>query len=148
MGLSELLNEKCISLSLKSVLREDAIKELINLLVLQGKVSHGEELYRAVMRREEEFTTGIGLGIAIPHAKTSVVDSAAIAFGRSLQGVSWPSQDGNPVHLLFLIAVPIAADNQHLQLLAKLSRKLVHQEVRDNIISANSAAEIIDILGS
>jgi mannitol/fructose-specific phosphotransferase system IIA component (Ntr-type) len=51
MGLSELLNEKCISLSLKSVLREDAIKELINLLVLQGKVSHGEELYRAVMRR-------------------------------------------------------------------------------------------------
>lgn len=148
MSLSELLNEKCISLSLKSILREDAIKELINLLVLQGKVSDEEELYRAVMRREEEFTTGIGMGIAIPHAKTSVVDSAVIAFGRSIQGVSWPSQDSNPVHLLFLIAVPIAADNQHLQLLAKLSRKLVHQEVRDNIISANSAVEIIDILSN
>lgn len=147
MDLSDLLKKESISLSLKSVVREDAIRELVDLLASQGYISDCDEMYKAVMAREKEFSTGIGMGIAIPHAKSSAVNKVSIAFGRSGQGVDWPTQDKKPAHLLFLIAVPIQADNQHLRILAKLSRKLVHDSVRERITFASSPEEVINVLG-
>lgn len=81
-------------LALQSTTREDAIAELMHLLNASGAVSKEEEMVRAAMKREEEFSTGIGMQVAIPHAKSQYVNEAAIAFGRSAGGVDWPTEDG------------------------------------------------------
>ncbi len=146
MDITELLRLENMTLELKSKTRVDAIAELMHLLELSGAVSNEEEMVRAAMKREEEFSTGIGMQVAIPHAKCQYVNEAAIAFGRSAGGVDWPTEDGENPRMIFLIVVPMEARNQHLKLLAQISRKLVHEEVRAKILNAKSAEEVIDAL--
>lgn len=146
MDITELLWPENMTLELKSKTRVDAIAELMHLLDLSGAISNEEEMVRAAMKREEEFSTGIGMQVAIPHAKCQYVDKAAIAFGRSADGVDWPTEDGENPRMIFLIVVPMEARNQHLKLLAQISRKLVHEEVRAKILNAGSTEEVIDAL--
>ncbi|MBC8560111.1 fructose PTS transporter subunit IIA [Fumia xinanensis] len=146
MDITELLKPENMTLALQSTTREDAIAELMHLLNASGAVSKEEEMVRAAMKREEEFSTGIGMQVAIPHAKSQYVNEAAIAFGRSAGGVDWPTEDGENPKMIFLIVVPMEARNQHLKLLAQISRKLVHEEVRNKVLEAKSAEEVIDAL--
>lgn len=146
MNITDLLKPENMTLDLHAGKREDAISELAQLLGISGAVSNVGETVRAAMRREEEFSTGIGMQIAIPHAKCQYVNETSIAFGRSAGGVDWPTEDGENPRLIFLIVVPLEARNQHLKLLAQISRKLVHEEVRNKILSARGVEEIIDAL--
>lgn len=143
MQISELLREENMTLKLQATERVEAIKELAELLYNSGSISDKEEILQAALKREEEFSTGIGFMVAIPHAKSRCVEKASIAYGFSEQGVEWPSEDDVNPKMIFFIVVPETALNDHLRLLAQIARKLIHSEVREKIINARTYEEVI-----
>lgn len=148
MRITELLTKETINLSLTSSKKADAIEELVTVLDTAGKLNNRSEFKQAIFKREEQSTTGIGEGIAIPHAKTSAVKHAAIAFGRSKAGVNYESLDGQPSHLFFMIAAPEGANNTHLEALSRLSTILLKEEVRNQLLEAASENEVLKIIDS
>lgn len=148
MRITQLLTKETIVLSMKSNDKRGAIEELVNQLDDAGKLANRSEFQDAILKREEQSTTGIGEGIAIPHAKTSAVKEPAIAFGRSSNGVEYESLDGNPAHLFFMIAAPEGANNTHLAALARLSSMLMNEDVRERLMQATSTEEVIQIIDS
>jgi fructose PTS system EIIBC or EIIC component len=148
MRITELLTKETINLSLTSTTKTGAIEELVTVLDNAGKLNDRSEYKNAIINREEQSTTGIGEGIAIPHAKTNAVKHAAIAFGRSKAGVNYESLDGQPSHLFFMIAATEGANNTHLEALSRLSTILLKDEVRKKLLEANSADEVLTIINS
>jgi fructose PTS system EIIBC or EIIC component len=146
MKITELLTKNTILLDLKGNQKEEAIDQLVDTLLNAGKVSNRFEFKKAILKREEQSTTGVGDGIAIPHAKVGAVKEAAIAFGKSVSGVDYQSLDGQPAHLFFMIAAPEGANNTHLEALARLSGLLMNQEVREKLLKASSANEILNTI--
>ena len=111
-----------------------------------GKLLDKDKYIKAVTDREKEFSTGIGMGIAIPHGKSSGVKEAALVFGRSTDGLDYQSMDDELAHIFFLIAVPEESSDEHLKILSQISRKLMHKELRNSLMSASSPEEIITLL--
>lgn len=141
----DVLQSEFINFNLAATEKEAAIKELAATLVHEGIVKNESVYLGAVMQREKEGTTGIGFGVAIPHGKSEAVTRAALAFGRSEAGINYDSMDGKPVHLMFLIAVPETANDEHLRILSKLSRKLMHTDVREQLMKVTKVEEIYQI---
>lgn len=148
MKITELLTKETILLSLKGSGKQEAIDQLVTILFKAGKIENTEDFKEAILNREAQSTTGVGDGIAIPHAKTKSVKQAAIAFGKSEEGVNYESLDGQPAHLFFMIAAPEGANNTHLEALARLSSILMRPEVRKSLMSAGSADEVLQIIDS
>jgi len=146
MTIADIMHTELITLDLLARDKEGAIKELIGLLAKAGVVTNEEGVFEAVMLRESEFSTGIGMGIAIPHAKCKWVARPAVAFGRCDVSIPWTGEETTDVDLVFLIAVPEEALNQHMKLIAQISRKLVHREIRERIYDASEAQNVIDVL--
>jgi fructose PTS system EIIBC or EIIC component len=146
MKITELLSINTIQLHLEGNQKIEVVDQLVDLLYQAGKVTNRDEFKAAILKREEQSTTGIGDGIAIPHAKTKAVKEAAIAFGKSISGVDYQSLDGKPAHLFFMIAAPEGANNTHLEALARLSGLLMKAEVRYELLKATSPNEIIDTI--
>lgn len=146
MRITELLTKATIHLALKSTQKTDVIEELITVLDSAGKLADRSEYKEAILAREEQSTTGIGEGIAIPHAKTNAVKQSAIAFGRSKKGIDYESFDGQPAYLFFMIAAKEGANNTHLEALSRLSMMLLKEEVRRELLEADSEDEILDII--
>lgn len=144
MDIGKLLTPNRISFQLKGRTKEEAIEELIEILYKDGTIKNKEDFKIAVMKREEEFSTGIGHGIGIPHGKSEAVNEASIAFGISQDGIDFDSMDGQPVNLLFLIAVPNKSDDVHLKILSYISRRLMHDDVREKLIKAKTYAQILE----
>ncbi|MDH6364010.1 fructose-specific phosphotransferase system IIA component [Enterococcus sp. PF1-24] len=147
MGLKELISEELIVLEMNSQTKIDGIKELAEKMKISQRITDLDVYLDAVMVREEESTTGIGFGVGIPHGKSIAVQTPSLAFGRSQKGIAYDSMDGKPVHLLFLIAVPENSNDEHLRILSQLSRKLMHQEIRDRLMNAVDKEEIYTIIG-
>jgi fructose-specific phosphotransferase system IIA component len=116
------------------------------LLFNSGFIKDKEEVVKAALIREKEFTTGVGLEVAIPHAKSSFVIKPGVAFGRSRKGLEWDTVDGLPPKLIFLIVVPTDAHDQRLQVLAQISRKIIHDDVREKLLQALEAESILETL--
>lgn len=146
MKITELLTKNTIHLHLKSSQKADVIEELVQVLDAAGKLNDRAEYKQAIFHREEQSTTGIGEGIAIPHAKTAAVKAPAIAFGRSVSGIEYESLDGMPAHLFFMIAAPEGANDTHLQALSKLSTILLKEEVRKQLLEAQTEEEALAII--
>ncbi|MFT0802406.1 fructose-specific PTS transporter subunit EIIC [Bacillus swezeyi] len=146
MKITELLTKHTIKLNLESSQKENVIEELVTVLDQAGKLNDKEGYKEAVINREKQSSTGIGEGIAIPHAKTASVKEPAIAFGRSKEGVDYESLDGQPSHLVFMIAATDGANNTHLEALSRLSTLLMREEIRKQLLEAESEEEIIDII--
>ena len=146
MNITELLSVNQIKLELTSKTKEDVIKEMVKILDENGKLLDKDKYIQAVIDREKEFSTGIGMGIAIPHGKSSGVKEPALVFGRSMDGIDYESMDDEPAQLFFLIAVPEESSNEHLKILSQISRKLMHKELRESLMKASSAEEIITLL--
>ncbi|MGH4117166.1 PTS sugar transporter subunit IIA [Clostridium sp.] len=146
MNITELLSVNTIKLELTSKTKEDVIIEMATMLDENGKLLDKNKYIKAVTDREKEFSTGIGMGIAIPHGKSSGVKEAALVFGRSEEGIDYQSMDDELAHIFFLIAVPEESSNEHLKILSQISRKLMHKELRDSLMNANSPEEIITLL--
>ncbi|MFE0911208.1 fructose-specific PTS transporter subunit EIIC [Streptomyces sp. NPDC058812] len=127
--------------------KEAAIREMAGLLASTGKVADVEELVRTALRREEQGTTGLGEEIAIPHAKTDAVTAPIVGFARSAEGIEWGSLDGTEAKLVFMISVPeAAAGDEHLRILALLSRKLMDTDFRARLQTAQDEAAILRVL--
>lgn len=144
MEIEKLLTSNRISFDLKGGNKEEVIDELIELLCKDGAVTNKKDFKLAVMKREEQFSTGIGHGIGIPHGKSDAVSTASIAFGISKDGVDFSSMDGQPVNLIFLIAVPNKSDDIHLKILSFISRRLMHSDVRGKLMKAQSYEDILE----
>lgn len=123
--------------------KKQAILELAELMWEHGFIEDLQGLVDATMEREAEYSTGIGMGVGIPHAKSAVVKQPVVAFGKSNKGIEFDSFDGEPVYLVFLIAVPEKSDKEHLNILSTLSRALMHEEVRDALMRATTPEEVI-----
>ena len=146
MNLNELLTVKQIKLELTSKTKEDVIIEMVKILDENNRLIDKDKYLKAVIDREKEFSTGIGMGVAIPHGKSSGVKEPALIFGRSVTGIDYESMDDEPAHLFFLIAVPEESSNEHLKILSQISRKLMHKELRDSLMKASSEQEVITLL--
>ncbi|MFT8316495.1 MAG: PTS sugar transporter subunit IIA [Clostridium sp.] len=145
METKDMFSKARINFDLKANSKDDVIDELIEVLYEDGKVTNKDELKKAVIKREEEFSTGIGMGIAIPHGKCSAVKEATITFGLSKKGIDYQSMDDKPAHLFFLIAVPEESSDVHLRALSEISRKLMHPEVREKLYNVSDFEEFIEI---
>ncbi|MFH8574130.1 fructose-specific PTS transporter subunit EIIC [Streptomyces sp. NPDC017993] len=146
--LSGYLTERTVKTQLVSDEKEAAIREMAELAAGTGKVADVEELARVALAREAQGTTGLGEEIAIPHAKTDAVTAPVVGFARSAAGIDWDSLDGTRAKLVFMISVPAAAaGDEHLRILALLSRKLMDADFRARLQSAPDTAAILGVLG-
>ncbi|MCP8969581.1 PTS fructose transporter subunit IIABC [Ectobacillus ponti] len=143
MRITDLLKSNTIILDLKASTKAQAVTELVKKLQDAGKLADAAKFEEAIWAREKQSTTGIGEGIAIPHAKTSAVQTPAIAFGRSKAGVDYEALDGQPSHLFFMIAAPEGANNAHLETLARLSSLLMNSEFRAKLENASTEADVL-----
>ncbi|MFE9442618.1 fructose-specific PTS transporter subunit EIIC [Streptomyces sp. NPDC006602] len=147
-ALSGYLTAQTVKVSLDAREKEAAVREMAGLLARSGKVADADELVRTALRREEQGTTGLGEEIAIPHAKTDAVTAPVVGFARSVEGVEWGSLDGTKAKLVFMIAVPeAAAGDEHLRILALLSRKLTDAGFRERLMTAEDEDAVLGVLG-
>ncbi|MCC9023837.1 fructose-specific PTS transporter subunit EIIC [Bacillus nakamurai] len=146
MKITELLTKDTIHLNIESKKKENVIDEMVTVLDKAGRLNDREAYKAAILNRESQSSTGIGEGIAIPHAKTASVINPAIAFGRSKAGVDYDSLDGQPAHLVFMIAATEGANNTHLEALSRLSTLLMREEIRKQLLEAETKDAIIDII--
>lgn len=146
MKIVDLINKKSISLNLKATDKSDAIDKLVDLVDNSGNLNNKEEYKKAIIARENQSTTGIGEGIAIPHAKTSSVKNACLAAAICKDGVDYESFDGSLSHLFFMIAAPEGANNTHLEVLSRLSTILMDEEFREKLINAKSEDEFLSLI--
>lgn len=144
MTTKEMFSKERVTFDLKSQTKKEVIDELIDILVADGKVNDKDAFREAVLKREEEFSTGIGMSIAIPHGKSDSVNEASIVFGRSNAGIDYESMDDLPAHLFFLIAVPMESSDLHLRALSEISRNLMHKEIRDQLMNCQTYEEFIN----
>lgn len=146
MRITELLTKETIAMDLDASDKSGVITELVNQLDKAGKLSDPVSFKEAIHNRESQSTTGIGEGIAIPHAKVAAVKTPAIAFGKSKEGVDYQSLDMQPAHLFFMIAAPEGGAQTHLDALAKLSGILMDEKIREKLIHAESPEEVLNII--
>lgn len=146
MKITELLKADTIILDLHARSKDAVIDELVNKLDFSGRLVDKEKFKKEIWAREEKSTTGIGDGVAIPHAKTNAVKKPSIVFGRSKAGVDYDALDQKPSHLFFMIAASEGANNDHLDSLARLSAMLMDETFRKKLLQATSAKEILSLI--
>ncbi|GAA3888620.1 PTS fructose transporter subunit IIABC [Anoxybacillus suryakundensis] len=146
MRITDLLTEDTIILDLKAQTKKEVIEELANVLEKTGKLHDRETFIEAIFAREAQSTTGIGEGIAIPHAKTKAVRTPAVVFGRSKDGIDYDALDGKQSHLFFMIAAPEGANNTHLEALSRLSTLLMDSSFRSKIENALTKQQVIQAI--
>ncbi len=146
MRITDLLDKRSISLTGAPASKQEALDQMVDLMINSGKINDREAYRKEVYRREEESTTGIGEGIAIPHGKGSFVTKPGLAAMVVKNGVDFDSLDGEPVHLIFLIAAPNTEDNVHLDVLSKLSMLLMDENFAANLKNASTVEEFLQIV--
>ncbi|RBP38475.1 PTS fructose transporter subunit IIABC [Garciella nitratireducens] len=145
--LTDLISLDLIEPNLEGTTREEIIDELIEKLDESGILTSKQQFRQAILTREKEGTTGIGMNIAIPHGKTNAVKRPAIAFGIKRDGVDWKSLDGSVSKLIFMIAVPESgAGDMHLKILQMISRKLMDEEFRNQLLNIKTKREALELL--
>ncbi|WP_028783663.1 PTS fructose transporter subunit IIABC [Thalassobacillus devorans] len=148
MKITDLLKKDTILLDLSARSKAEAIDELVSKLDQAGRLNNKQGFKEAILEREAQSTTGIGEGIAIPHAKTSAVKEPAIAFGRSSEGLDYESLDGQPTNLFFMIAASEGANKTHLETLSRLSSFLMDKKFRAQLEQAKTEDEVIEAINA
>ena len=146
MRITELLDKRSIRIDGAPKSKNEALDQMVELMAKSGKINNLEAYRQEVYRREEEGTTGVGEGIAIPHGKGAFVDKPGLAAMVVKDGVDYDSLDGEPVHLIFLIAAPNTKDNVHLDVLSKLSVLLMDEDFSRALQNAKSPEEFMKIV--
>ncbi len=148
MKLSKFCDENLITFDLKATTKEQVIEELVNLAAKSPLVKDRDELLRDIVHRENMVTTGIGYGVAFPHAKTKATKGIVITFGRCEKGIDFEAMDKKPVYVFFLIAAPEDAIGAHLNVMARLSYIMKSPENRQHLLTVSSPGELLSILDS
>jgi PTS system nitrogen regulatory IIA component len=140
--LQDLLEGDLIIEDLHATDKVGVIRELASLLTRRGKVRDTDQLVQVILERESQGSTGIGDGIAIPHAKSREIGGSIVAFGRSKTGVDFHSLDGKPAYLFFLLVTPESRPGEHLKTLARISRLMRNTALRDDLMRCSAWQEI------
>jgi len=135
--LSELVTPERVVMPMAATDKPGAIGELVQRLVDQSGGNY-DDAYRAVVRREQELSTGIGFGVAIPHGKSPTAKELAVVAGVAATPVPFDSLDGQPVRLFFLIVGPEASAGQHVKVLSRIARLIRHQDLRERLVGAGT----------
>jgi nitrogen PTS system EIIA component len=130
---------------IESDTRNEALKRLVHLLDQKGKLNNAEAFYDAILQREEMISTGIGMGIAVPHAKLQGYNSFFVAIGIHPIGIPWDALDGVPVRLIFMIGGPEHQQTEYLRLLSGLTLALKDENRRKKMLQLNEPSEIIGL---
>lgn len=146
VSISDLLSEDVVESNLEAESRDEVFDELIGCLVENGDLDSDESALKALQDREEILSTGIGEGLAIPHAKMEDIDNFLAAFARIPDGVDFKSLDGKPAHLIFLLLSPKGEAGRHVRVLARVSRILKNANFRERLLEADSADAILDLI--
>src|SRR6188508_3610798 len=146
MHLSDLLNERAISLHLAARDKESCIKELVSLLEAAHGVNTKGEILSKVLQRESMMSTGIGNGVAIPHGKTRLLDHLVAACGVSPAGIEFDSMDGENANLFILLVSPESLRGPHVKALANVSRLLKEESIRNALRESKEPAEFLTVL--
>jgi len=146
-GLAQMIiSKELVKLNLESTTKEEALTQLSKIAAKNGKVNDESLYMQAVIKREEEFSTAVGFGVAIPHGKSDAVNEPFFMFA-TVDNLDWDSMDGEPVNMIFLIGVPNSdASSIHLKILAALSRKLMKNQFRSELTSKKTPEEVINFL--
>jgi mannitol/fructose-specific phosphotransferase system IIA component (Ntr-type) len=143
--LTELLTAERIRIPLHGRTKDDLLRELVDAVALDNGVDR-DEMLRAVREREAVLSTGIGLGVAIPHGKSSAISELRLAAGSALEPVEFDALDGEPVRLLFLLVGPETAAGAHIKALSRISRLVRQNDVRQRLIDATTPDEFLRAL--
>ena len=145
--ITDYMSEDLISLKLKSKNKDDVLMELADLIAVSPEV-HNEEnvIYKALIEREKLGSTGIGRGVAIPHAKTDAADRLTIAFGISKEKIDFKSLDNENVNIFFVFASPMKDSQVYLKVLARISRLIREEEFRNELLACKTPAEVIECI--
>lgn len=146
--LFKVLNKDSISCDLKGNSKSEIINELIDLIEKSGKLDDKQKVLEAVLEREKSMSTGLGNGIALPHARTDSVKEICVAIGIKKSGVDFASLDGKPANIFVMIASPSSGQAPHMQVLSAVSGALMHEEIKEKLLEAKDADEVIEILKS
>ncbi len=146
MKLSKFCDETLVQFDLKATDKTGVIEELVDLVARSNMVKDRDQLLQDIKERENLVTTGVGYGVAFPHAKTRSVKGIVIAFGRSSAGVDFDAMDHKAVHLFFLIAAPEDAIGAHLNVMARLSYLMKPEENRRKLLEAASPGDVLALI--
>lgn len=146
MNLLDILTPECIKAPLKGTDKRAIIDELIDALVTAGKVHEPQALKDAVWQREQVRSTGIGLGLAIPHGRCAGVPNLALAIGKPAAPMEFQAVDAQPVQLVVLLVSPPDRNTEHIQALARISRMALNESFRSQLYGATSSGEIYELL--
>jgi len=146
MKLSKFCDESLVNFNLKATNKEEVIDELVEMAAGSNMIKDPEELLRDVKERENLVTTGVGYGVAFPHAKTRSAKGIVIVFGRKDKGIDFDAMDHKPVSLFFLIAAPEDAIGAHLNVMARLSYLMKLAENREKLMKASSPGDVLALM--
>lgn len=125
--------------------RDDILQQLVSLVFQAGKIRDEKQFFQALLNREQIVSTGIGMGIAIPHAKLPLYDQFFIAIGILKKPVNWQSLDGSPVRIVFMIGGPDDKQTEYLQILSRLTQAIKDEEIRKKLLILTKPCEIIEL---
>ena len=146
MKITDLLKKDAIDLNVKASSKKEVIEKAVKLMEHNGNIKDKQKYLELVIKREEEGSTGVGEGIAIPHGKGDVISKPGLAAMVIPDGVDFNSLDGKPVKLLFLIAAPNSKDNVHLEVLSRLSALLMNEKFKNDLLNAKTKDEFLEII--
>ena len=133
-------------MNMKAADKSAALEELVDLLCSAWKLKDRDTILEAIIRREDKQSTGIGLGLAVPHAKTPVVQKLYVAFGRSGQGIEFNSADGEKARIFFILVSPRDVSGPHIKALAGISRLIKHEDFRRSVLECSDEKEFIALV--
>ncbi|HLP85927.1 MAG TPA: PTS sugar transporter subunit IIA [Phycisphaerales bacterium] len=148
INLLDILSPACVKVPLAATTKRGVIEELVDMLASAGKVSDAQALKDAVWTREQTRTTGIGLGLAIPHGKCAGMSGLAMAIGKPSEPMNFESIDGQPVKLIVLLASPPDKQSDHIQALARISRLMNMEEFRNKAYATTTSEELFELFRS
>ena len=146
MKLKKILKKEVICTDLPGTSKEEVIAAMLEMLVKTGKVKNKAAALASILDREKKMSTGIQVGIAIPHGKTDAVDELLACVAVKKEGVDFESMDGKPSRIFIMTLSPLNKIGPHVQFLAEISKLLRHEDAREKILSAGSANEILDLI--
>lgn len=146
MKLGKHLRAENIIVSMKARSKLEAIDELLDILRRSGSLEDGEAARRDVLAREERMSTGMEMGLAIPHAKTAAVKSLTVAVGLAPEGVPFESLDGQPARAIFLVLSSVGSTGPHIECISEIARRYARQDLRDRLGRAGTPEEAFAVL--
>jgi len=144
--IQDLLQKSSILIDLKSTEKDQVLRQTAKFMASLYGLDNGEQISRLILERESDMSTGIGYGIAIPHARITGIDRLYMVAARSVNGIEFGAIDDQPVHLIFMLISPANTSTEHTQILSSLSSIMAYEDVREKLFSAETVEQFLDII--